>query len=97
MLSMTKRITVSLPDDIAERLSRQSNVSAFVTESLRRRFAGLSMRETLTELGFTITDEDLAQARDERERQRAASTPEQRAAALKLANEVRAARGMPPL
>jgi hypothetical protein len=32
---MTAKISISLPDDAAERLSQQPNVSAYVTEALR--------------------------------------------------------------
>jgi hypothetical protein len=91
---MTKKIAVSLPDDIAEQLKDKPNVSAYVAEALRRRLAGDEVRTRLREVGYDITDEQVAQARaeDEAMRARAAADPELQAAAAKLYAEVTAGR-----
>jgi hypothetical protein len=88
MPGMTKKITVSLPDDIAERLSREPNVSAFVADAIRQRMVGEQVREELRAAGFNITDEDMAEAHAEMERLRKSITPKLRAEAAALYAEV---------
>jgi hypothetical protein len=85
---MTKKLAVSLPDDVAERLAREPNVSAYVAEAVRRRMNGERVREILTGLGFEITDEGLADADAEMQRLRAGITPELRAKAAALYAQV---------
>jgi hypothetical protein len=89
---MTKKITVSLPDDVAERLAEEPNASAFVADAVRRRMGAEQMRRALQNLGFTITDEDLATARREREEMMAKITPELRREAEELAARIRSGR-----
>ncbi|MFE9919369.1 hypothetical protein ACFYPG_29865 [Micromonospora sp. NPDC005553] len=89
---MTKKITISLPDDLAERLTEEPNASAYVAESLRRRVAGERTREILRQVGFEITDEDVARVHAEMEQLRANITPELREQAAQLQAEVMAAR-----
>lgn len=89
---MTRKIAVSLPDDVAERLSRESNASAYVAEAVRRRMAGERVRDILGALGLTITDEGIGRARAEQARLLAGITPELRQQAAELYAEVTAAR-----
>ncbi|MBM0205842.1 hypothetical protein ACIA47_32150 [Micromonospora sp. NPDC051227] len=89
---MTKKITISLPDDLAERLALEPNVSAFVADSLRSRVAGEKTREILRSVGFKLTDEGLARAHAEMEQAKASITPELRAQAAQLQAEIEAAR-----
>jgi hypothetical protein len=89
---MTKKIAVSLPDDVADRLSQESNVSAFVARAVRRQMAGEKTRELLARAGFVITDEDVAQVHAEMEQLKASITPELREQAARLQAEVLAAR-----
>lgn len=84
---MTKKIAISVPDDVAERLATEPNVSAFVTESIRQRMVGERTRRTLEQLGFKITDEGLAEAGRKLDQARQAITPELRAKAAALLNE----------
>jgi hypothetical protein len=63
--SMTKRVTVSLPDDVAAYLEQSDNASATVTEALR----GVMDRAATTEaillaMGYKITDEGKAYWRE---------------------------------
>jgi len=62
---MTKRrVTVSLPADVAEYLEREGNASAAVTDALRARMnRGAATLAMLRAAGFDITDEGLARAR----------------------------------
>ena len=50
---MTKRVTVSLPDDVAAQLAElpDRQVSAYVTEALRRRAAGDAIRTAMRSAG----------------------------------------------
>ncbi|MFI2714143.1 hypothetical protein ACH495_28885 [Micromonospora sp. NPDC018662] len=89
---MTKKIAVSLPDDVAERLAQEPNVSAFVARAVRRQMAGEQTRVLLTRAGLTITDEDVARAHAEMQQLTAGITPELREQAAQLRAEVLAAR-----
>ena len=60
---MTQRVTVSLPDDVAARLSQERNASAYVADALRDRIDREETGQLLTEHGFDITDEGRARAR----------------------------------
>lgn len=61
---MTKRLTVSLPDDIAEYLDAEPNASAAVADALRARMQrGAATTAMLRAAGFALTDEGIAQAR----------------------------------
>ena len=63
-LSMTKRVTVSLPDDIAAFLEKSDNASATVAEALRAQMDRAATTESmLVAMGFKITAEGRARAR----------------------------------
>jgi hypothetical protein len=80
---MTKKIAVSVPDDVAERLSADDidNVSAYITEAVRRRMRGEETRRLLKQAGFDITDEGVERWRQRLAELDARHTPEERAAA----------------
>lgn len=62
---MTKRVTVSLPDDVAAYLENRDNASAAVTEALRAQMSrGAATEAILRSLGFNITEEGKARWRD---------------------------------
>jgi hypothetical protein len=69
---MTKRITISLPDDVAAYVERSgaSNTSGYIADILRRKMRADNFRAQLAERGIVITDEDL-----ERTRARLAALP----------------------
>jgi hypothetical protein len=81
---MTRKLAISVPDDVAERLARESNVSAFIVESVRRRMGAESVRKALTEAGFHLTDEGIAEAGRHLDELRAGITPEVRAKAAEI-------------
>lgn len=61
---MTRRITISLPDDVAAYAERAgSNTSGFIAEVLRRRMRADSLRARLAELGYKLSEEDVERAR----------------------------------
>ncbi|SNT65082.1 hypothetical protein SAMN05421812_1205 [Asanoa hainanensis] len=59
---MTKKITVSLPDDVAERLGSERNVSFFVADLIRRQITHERTMALLAESGYSITDEEMDEA-----------------------------------
>ena len=73
---MTRRITISVPDDVAEDLKHVGNASACVTEALRLRRRSKAFRERLREAGYVgdleITDDGVARMRARVEQQEAA-------------------------
>ncbi|GIF70932.1 hypothetical protein [Asanoa siamensis] len=91
---MTRKITISVPDDIAERLDREKNVSAFVAGSLRRTIEAERTRKVLSQLGFDLSEEGMAEARARHRKAMASVTPEMSTEALRLIAE--ASRGRLP-
>ena len=83
---MTRKLAISVPDDVAERLDREPNVSAFIAETVRRRMTGERVRAALGRAGFTVTDQGVARAGAEFDDLNTAVTPELR----RQAAEVRA-------
>lgn len=73
---MTQRVTVSLPDDVAARLERERNASAYVTEAVRERIVREQTMELLAAHGFEVTDEGKARARAARDEARQRVSPE---------------------
>ena len=71
----SRRISISLPEDVAERLDREDNASAYVTGAVRARMRRESVRDVLSAGGFEITTEGVERMRErvlELERRRAA-------------------------
>jgi hypothetical protein len=85
---MTKKIAISVPDDVAERLAHEPNVSAYITEAVRGRMAGEQTRQILNAAGFAITDDDMERAGQEIDRAYANVTPELLAHAARLYAEI---------
>jgi post-segregation antitoxin (ccd killing protein) len=61
--SMTTRVTVTLPDDVAESLKGLANVSAYVTEALRAKIETESLREMMARHGIRVTVDGSSHAR----------------------------------
>lgn len=87
---MTKKIAISVPDDVAERLEQESNVSAYITEAVRRRMAGEQVRRVLAAAGRPVSEEGVARAKARMDALRATVTPELRQAAEKLRAQIAA-------
>src|SRR5262245_18936378 len=62
---MTKKIAISIPDDVADRLAAGDieNVSAYITEAVRRQIVTENTRAFLERSGITVTDEGLERRR----------------------------------
>jgi Arc/MetJ-type ribon-helix-helix transcriptional regulator len=61
---MTKRVTVSLPDDVAEYLEQEENASSAVADALRARMnRGAATAAMLRAAGFDLDEERLRQGR----------------------------------
>lgn len=56
---------MSLPDDVAARLERERNASAYVAEAVRERIVREQTMELLAAHGFEVTEEGKARARAE--------------------------------
>jgi hypothetical protein len=89
---MTRKIAISVPDDVAARLEREPNVSAFVAESVRIRMAAESVREAMTAAGFALTPQGRASAAAELDALHAGVTPELRREAAELKSQLRRGR-----
>lgn len=89
---MTRKIAISVPDDVAERLEQETNVSAYVTEAVRRRIAGEQVRRTLAQAGRPVTEEGVARAKAQMDALRASVTPELQHAAEKLRAQIASGR-----
>jgi hypothetical protein len=60
---MTRKLTISLPDDVATDLDNVGNVSAYVAEALRSYRRGRQVRDLLARQGVVVTDEGVARMR----------------------------------
>lgn len=56
---MTVRIAVSLPDDVAERLAREPNVSRFVAEAVRQQIRRERSLDLLARAGYRFGPADI--------------------------------------
>jgi hypothetical protein len=92
---VTKKITISLPDDIAARLESERNVSAFVADAIRVRIEAEHTRRVLSQLGFDLSEENMAKARADIEAARAKITPELMAKTAALLAEASGGRWRP--
>jgi hypothetical protein len=78
---MTRRLTISVPDDIAERIDREPNASAFIADLVRKATRNERFIAYLKE-EIGVTDEGMARARERLRRSREEwDTPENRAEA----------------
>jgi hypothetical protein len=82
---MTRKLAISLPDEIAARLDREPNVSAFVAELIRLRMIAENVWDGLSSAGVPLTEDGRARARRELDALRAGVTPGLRIEAAELA------------
>ena len=74
---MTKKIAISIPDDVAERLAAGDieNVSAYVTAAVRRQIVTEQLRKDLERSGISVTQEGVDRWRRILAERRARMTP----------------------
>ena len=87
---MTRRITITLPDEIAERLDVEPNASAFIAEALRAHIRVEQSWAALREAGYVPTPESRARARQRLDAARARVTPESLADSRRLLDAAKA-------
>ncbi|MFY1696788.1 hypothetical protein O7623_21450 [Solwaraspora sp. WMMD791] len=61
-----KKLSISVPQDVADTLAEQPNASAYVTEAVRGRMRLDALRAELAESGIEVTEAGLAAARARR-------------------------------
>jgi hypothetical protein len=61
---MTRRFSISLPDDVAAELDHVDNASAYIAEALRLRRRRERTREVLTNAGYRVTDDGVRRMRE---------------------------------
>jgi hypothetical protein len=54
---MTRKLSISVPDDVAEHLDQVNNASAYITEAVRLRRKRERVRTMLERHGIRVTDE----------------------------------------
>jgi hypothetical protein len=73
---MTRKVSISLPDDVAAHLDNVDNASAYIAEAIRLRRKNERTREMLARHGIAVTDEGVTaagerlRAAEQRRRQR---------------------------
>jgi hypothetical protein len=61
---MTRRITISLPDDVAQYAEQAGpNTSGFIAGVLRRKMRADGLRERWAAAGYVVTDKDVERVR----------------------------------
>jgi len=61
---VTKRLNITLPDDVAAHLEGVANASAYIAEAINLRRRTERSREMLARHGITVTDEGIQAAGD---------------------------------
>jgi hypothetical protein len=61
---MTRKLSISLPDDIAAHLDNVDNASAYIAEAIRLRRRSERTRQMLARHGITVTDDGVAAANE---------------------------------
>ncbi len=56
---VTRKISITLPDDVAELLDREENASAYIAEAIPLRQQREHVRDFLARHGYTVTDEGI--------------------------------------
>jgi predicted transcriptional regulator len=62
---MTRKLSISLSDDLAAHLDGVENASAVIAAALRKHIMATNVRQALIRQGFDITDNGIEEARRE--------------------------------
>ncbi|WP_405432948.1 hypothetical protein [Micromonospora sp. NBC_00617] len=80
MTSAMRKLSISVPPDVAERLEHEANASAYITQAVRDRMRLDALDAELAHQGIQITDQGVAEARARRAAVEAEWSPERREA-----------------
>ncbi|MET8234491.1 hypothetical protein ABZS77_27835 [Micromonospora sp. NPDC005298] len=80
MTSAMRKLSISVPPDVAERLEREANASAYITQAVRDRMRLDALDAELAHQGIAITEQGVARARARRAAVEAEWSPERRSA-----------------
>ncbi|MEU8185235.1 hypothetical protein AB0B85_23680 [Micromonospora sp. NPDC049044] len=80
MTGPVSKKSFSLPQDVAERLEREPNASAYVVDTIRARMRAEDLDAELARRGMTVTAEGQARARTQRAQVEQEWSPGRRAA-----------------
>jgi hypothetical protein len=61
---MTRKISITLPDDVAELLDNEDNASAYIAEAIRFRRQREHVRDFLARHGYEVTEDGVARMRE---------------------------------
>lgn len=61
--SMTRRFSISLPDDVAAELDRVENASGYIAEAIRMRRRRERVRAVLADAGYEVTEDGIERMR----------------------------------
>lgn len=56
---MTRKMSITLPDDVAELLDNEDNASAYIAEAIRLRQQREHVRDFLARHGYQVTEEGM--------------------------------------
>ncbi|PYC65423.1 hypothetical protein C7C45_29165 [Micromonospora arborensis] len=87
MTSAMRKLSISVPPDVAERLERESNASAYITQAVRDRMRLDALDAELAHQGIQITEQGVAEARARRAAVEADWSPERRRAVRERARQ----------
>ncbi|MEU5565078.1 hypothetical protein [Micromonospora musae] len=66
MTTPVRKLSISVPPDVAERLEQEPNASAYVTQAVRDRMRLDALDAELAHTGIEITEQGVAEARARR-------------------------------
>jgi metal-responsive CopG/Arc/MetJ family transcriptional regulator len=61
---MTRRISISLPDDLAAELDAVDNASAYIAEAIRLRLRRETTRHVMVNAGYQVTEDGVQRMRE---------------------------------
>ena len=56
---MTRKLSITVPDDVAAILDQEENASAYIAESVRLRQKRENIKDFLSRQGYHVTDEGM--------------------------------------
>ncbi|TDB69395.1 hypothetical protein [Micromonospora sp. KC721] len=66
MTAQVRKLSISVPPDVAEQLEREPNASAYITQAVRDRMRLDALAAELAHQGISITEQGVAEARARR-------------------------------